>query len=191
MQIAYAIAIGSVLACIGPIEAQETVENPEFTSWAKFKKGTTVSMKSINVVGGRSSEVIITFTLVDAASDKLILENSSLVKDKVKDFKSKPEKQEVLKLTQLPKGLSKADFALWKPPGTTEEGTETLKLGGLELKTKWYKYKAEVGGARLEGKRWVSDEVPINVVKSDITTTDGPGGFTSTIKMELVDFKKP
>ncbi|HEV3440270.1 MAG TPA: hypothetical protein VG122_23150, partial [Gemmata sp.] len=60
MQLASVVAIGAILACLSPIQAQEMVENPEFTSWSKFKKGTSVSMKSIRVTKTKSSEVIIT-----------------------------------------------------------------------------------------------------------------------------------
>jgi hypothetical protein len=108
--------------------------------------------------------------------------------EKEKDFKTEPEKREVKRTIPLPKGLTKEDFAANKPPGTTEEGTETLKLGTLELKAKWYKYSAEVAGIKIEGKRWVSSEMPVSIVKNEMTTT---GEFSETNKLELLEIKKP
>lgn len=189
MRLKHVVAIGALLACVGPLAAQEMVENPEYASWSKFKKGSSVSLKSTRVTKSQKSEVIITMTLMDVGPDKLVIETSSVVKDsKEKDFKTTPEKKEVMKIIPLPKGLVKEDFAAGKPPGTTEEGIETLKIAGLELKTKWYKYKAEVAGIKIEGKRWVSSEVPGNIVKNEMTTT---GEFAETNTLELIELKKP
>jgi hypothetical protein len=56
------------------------------------------------------------------------------------------------------------------------------------VKAKWYKYKSEVEGIKSEGKMWVSDDVPGWVVKTELTTT---GAIASTMKTEVVAFKKP
>jgi hypothetical protein len=97
-------------------------------------------------------------------------------------------KRDVLKTIALPKGLKKEDFFASKPPGTTAEGSETLKLGDRELKAVWYKYGAEVEGTKIEGKRWFSSEVPGNIVKNELTTT---GKFASTLNLEVIEIKKP
>jgi len=189
MQLTHVVVIGAVLACLSPLQAQEMVENPEFTSWSKFKKGTSVTMKSTRVTKTKASEVIITNTLIDVGVDKLVIESSSVVKnEKEKDFKTEPEKREVKRIIPLPKSLTKEDFVASKPPGTTDEGTETLKFGTLELKTKWYKYSAEVAGIKIEGKRWVSSEMTVSIVKNEMTTT---GEFSETNKLELLEIKKP
>jgi hypothetical protein len=94
----------------------------------------------------------------------------------------------VLKTIALPKGLKKEDFAAGKPPGTTAEGNETLKIGDLEIKTVWYKYGAELDKTKIEAKRWVSSQVPGNIVKNVITTT---GAFADTLTLEVIEIKKP
>jgi hypothetical protein len=175
-----------LLVCVSTLHAQEMVENPEYISWSKFKKGTSVVMKSTNEFKGMNSEVITTTNLIDVGTDKLVLESSSVVKGKV-DFKSEPEKREVKRVIPLLKGLTMEDVAAGKPPGTSEEGIETLKLGNQEFRTRWYKYSADVDGVKTAAKRWVSSEVPGNIVKSEMTTT---GALTSTIKLELVEIKK-
>ena len=51
--------------------AQDKVDNPEFANWAKFKKGTSVTMKSVSSFNNMSSEVTITSTLVEVARTSL------------------------------------------------------------------------------------------------------------------------
>jgi hypothetical protein len=182
------LAIGVLLASVGSLPAQEMVENPEYTSWSKFPKGTSLRMKSIRVAGKLTSEVIVTDTLIEIGPDKLVLETTSLEKNKAKDFKSEPAKREVLKTIALPKGLKKEDFAAGKPPGTTAEGSETLKIADLEIKTVWYKYGAELDKTKIEAKRWVSSQVPGNIVRNEITTT---GAFADTLTLEVIEIKKP
>lgn len=188
MQLKRLVVIAAILAGGKALHAQEMVENPEYTSWSKFQKGTSVTMKSTNIISGKMSEVLITTTLLDVGTDKLQLETSSVVKENDKEFKPQPEKRQVMRMVPLPKGLTKEDFAGLKPPGTADEGVETLKLAGQEFKTKWYKFSIAQEGTKINGKRWVSSEVPGNTVKSE---TINMGTFASTYKLELVEFKKP
>jgi len=182
------LATGITLVSVGSIPAQELVENPEYASWAKFKKGTSVTMKSTSIVGKMTTEVIVTEKLIEVGPEKLVLESTALEKNKDKDFKREPMKRDVSKTMPLPKGLKKEDLLAGKPPGTSAEGSETLKFGELELKVTWYKYGADVDGTKVEGKRWVSDKVPGNIAKSEMTTT---GVFASKLNLDLVEIKKP
>jgi hypothetical protein len=181
-----ALAVLAVLPAA--VLAQDKVDNPEFANWSKFKKGTSVTLKSSSNVGGTTSDVTITTTLVDVAPDKLVLEMTSLVKAAGMEIQGKPMKRDVLKSVPLPKGAKKEEFSGGKPPGTYEEGAETLKVGGTEVKAKWFKYKADIGGTKTDAKLWTSDEVPGMIVKSEMTTT---GMFASTTKMEVTEIKKP
>ena len=182
----------TLVACLtlfaGALRAEDTVPNPEFANWSKFKKGTSVTHKSTSEVMGITSEVVITTTLVESGADKLVLESTSVAKVNGKDFKPPPFKRDVAKTVPIAKGLKKEEFTAGKPPGTSEEGAETLKIAGIELKTKWYKYAADVNNIKSEGKSWMSDEVPGMLVKSEITTS---GTIASKMKMELVEIKKP
>ncbi len=121
--------------------------------------------------------------------DKVIIETSSVRTAPGKEFKAPAQKREIAKTIKLPDGVKKDDFKSGKPQGTYEEGTETLKIAGTEIKTTWYKYKFEVAGTKTEARLWLSDEVPGRVVKSESTTT-GAVTVTSAIKSELVEFKK-
>ena len=182
-------AVAAVVALsAGPAVAQDTVPNPEFANWSKFKKGTSVTLKSTSEVMGMTSEVLITNTLLEAGADKLVIETASVAKVNNMEFKSPPVKRDVPKAVPVPKGLKKEDAAAGKPPGTVEEGTETLKVGGVEVKAKWYKYTADVEKIKTEGKTWTSDDVPGMLVKSEITTS---GTIATKTRMEVVEIKKP
>jgi hypothetical protein len=156
--------------------------------WSKHEKGTSVTLKTTSG-GGMTSEVTVTTTLVEAGADKLVIETSVVSKVNGMEIKAPGTPRDVTKTIELPEGVKKEDLTREKPPGTYEEGTETLKIAGTEVKAKWYKYKAEVAGTTIDAKMWTSDAVPGGVVKAEVTTT--AGGVTTTTKTELVEFKKP
>jgi hypothetical protein len=182
------MTLAIVLALPAMAAAQDKVNNPEFANWSKFKKGASVTLKSTSEFNKMSSETLIIFTLVEVGADKLVIETTSVAKVNGMEIKVPPMNRDVTKTVELPKGVKKEDFTAGKPPGTTEEGTETLKIGGTEVKTKWYKYKADVDGTKTEAKMWISDDVPGMMVKSEMTLS---GKFASTTRMEVTEFKKP
>jgi hypothetical protein len=188
MRVTRFAALAVLLAGPGLVMAQDKVDNPEFANWSKFKKGTSVTMKSVSSFNNISSEVTITSTLVEVGADKLVIEMTNVVKAAGMEIKGEPAKRDVTKTVTLPKEFKKEDFAGGKPPGTYEEGTETLKVGGTEFKTKWYKYKADVNGVKTDAKMWMSEDMPGIMVKSEMTTS---GAIATTTKMEVTEFKKP
>ena len=183
---AFAVAVVALWA--GAAAAQDTVENPEFASWSKCPKGTAATLKVTSSAAGTTSETTMVTTLVEVGADKLVLETVTALKVNGMEFKQPAMKRDVAKTVAVPKGLKKEDFTGGKPPGTVEEGTETLKISGTEVKAKWYKYKTEAGGVATESKMWTAADVPGMMVKMEATTT---GTVASTTKMELVEIKKP
>jgi hypothetical protein len=185
------VAIAVVLALIAqPAFAQEkeTVPNPEFGSWSKHKPGTSVTIRTISDTAGMKSEVLMTSTLVDVGSGKVVVEMVTTIKANGMEIKAPAQKRDVTKTIEVLKGMKKEDATAAKPIGTTEEGTETLKVAGMEVKTKWYKASAEADGTKSVTKHWVSDDIPGMMVKN-VTTVSGV--VNSTITMELIEFKKP
>src|SRR5439155_12998084 len=168
--------------------AQEKVDNPEFANWSKFKKGTSVTLKATSDVAGMKSESTITTTLVDVTADKVVVEMSTATTANGMEFKTPALKRDILKAIPLPPGAKKEDFAPGKVPGSVEEGTETIKVAGKEYKTKWYKTKNSAGGNDIEGKMWMTEEVPGMIVKVESSTK---GAVASKSTMELVEVKKP
>lgn len=168
--------------------ADESIANPEFASWSKFKKGTSVTLKMTTMAAGMNSETTVTTTLIEAGADKLVIETTSVAKVAGMVIKSPPFKRDVQKTVMVPKGVKKEELQGGKPPGTTQEGTETLKVAGSEVKTKWYKYQSEAGGIKSDSKMWMSEDVPGLMVKMESSTA---GAIATTMKMELVEIKKP
>jgi hypothetical protein len=180
-------AVAVLALCAAPVAADEMVPNPEFASWSKFKKGASVTLKSVNEFNKMKSESVITMTLVEVGADKLVLETVAVSKINGMEFKSPADKRDVPKTFTIPKvEKPKDDPKVEKPK--TEEGTETLKVGGVEVKAKWYKTTFEVMGTKTEAMNWTSDEIPGGLVKS---VTKSTGAAAATFTMEVTEFKKP
>lgn len=183
----YSIVAAALVLSAGGVMA-ETVDNPEFANWKKFPKGTTITLKVTSDTGGMGSETSMTVKLVEAGADKVVLEATTTIKVMGREIKTPPTKREVARTVELPKGAKKDEFKAGKPPGTVEQGSETVKVGAGSFKTKWFKYKAEMGALKTEAKVWRSDDVPGGMVKMEATNS---GPVSGKMKMELLEFKKP
>jgi hypothetical protein len=189
MRVHRTAAAALLLLAAGVTAAQETIPNPEFTDWARFKKGTSVKMKISNTAAGMTTETVVTTTLVEVGADKVVVEMASTTRVNGMEFKAPPMKRDVPKTFALPAGAKKPDpKTAEKPPGTFEEGTETVKVAGAQYKAKWYRSKFEADGNKIESKTWMADDVPGKFLKSDTTVS---GAVAATTKMELVEVKKP
>jgi hypothetical protein len=169
------------------------VNNPDYANWSKFPKGTSVTRVWTSVEpDGRTSVVTETLTLVEVAADKVVLEVEYIsdVPGATK-FKTKPKSLEIAKTVPLPAGSKKAEFTT-KLPGTVAEGkeAEAVKVPGGEFKARWFKTVAERGGKRIEGKSWVSEEVPGRIVKVEETTSSQGKQLYTTVR-KVVEIKKP
>jgi hypothetical protein len=165
----------------------QQIENPEFTQWQKYKAGTMVVMKSTSTIAGMKTEAKITTKLVEVEKESLVLETITSATVNGMSFDAPAQKRTVAKMYEKPKlppGTPQPP-ASGKPEGTTEEGTETVKVGDTEVKTKWYVYKSKTPVGEVEGKMWFSEDMPGNVVKM-ISKASG----VETV-MEVVEFKKP
>jgi hypothetical protein len=174
------------LLIVATIALADPVENPEYTSWSKHKAGTSVTTKTSSKIKDISSEVKTTTKLVEVGKDKLVLETETATVVNGMEFKAPGMKRDVQKSIDVPKPKAgeKAP-APGKPEGTTEEGAETLKIGGTEVKTKWYKYKSKTPTGEVSGQTWMSEDVPGQLVKMEVTAGDVK---TTT---EVIEFKKP
>jgi hypothetical protein len=183
----FALAV-FVAAGGGVLSAQEKIDNPAYTYWAKYKVGASATLKTTTSSAMFSSEGTMTMKLVEVTAEKIVLEITAKSKVGGMEIDIPPMKQEHLKTVELPKGVTKEVFTSGKPAGTTKEGTETLKVGGQEVKTKWYEYEVKAGGADVKSKMWTSDDVPGMLVKTE-SKIGGP--MPTDSKMELIEFKKP
>lgn len=182
-------AVALLALVVGAARGQEKVDNPEFAAWSKFKKGTSVTARTTSTANGMTTnEATITNTLVETGPDALTIETVVTAKVNGMEVKQPAIKREVPRTITLPQGAPKPPAPGQKPEGTVEEGAETLKIGGADYKTKWYRFKNVIEGTTVEGKVWFSDDVPGGVVKAESTAT---GKATFTSKLEVVEFKKP
>lgn len=172
----------------GPAAAQAMIENGEFSAWHKFLKGTAITTRMTSTAGGQTSEVTMSVTLLDVGPDKVVLEAAAVTRAKGMEVKMPAVKRDVPRTITLPKGTPRPPPAGARPEGTYEEGTETLKVGGTEVKAKWYKVKNETGGVKSDARMWISVDVPGMMVKMEATTT---GAVASESKLEVLEFKKP
>ena len=183
-----ALASVVLLAFGGPVTADDTVENPEFTNWSKFKKGTSITLQSIATVNGKPAEQTLTETLVEVADDKVAIVTEVIVVVRGNTIKPNALRREVLKTIALAKGAKKEDVLAGRPTGTTDEGTETIDVCGTKMKTRWFKFKTESANLTTEGKVWIADGVPGRVVKSE---RNAGGSVPTASSMQLIEIKKP
>src|SRR5262245_50235762 len=111
------------LVCVAGSVRAEDIDNPEFTSWSKFKKGTSITVKSKTTTDKFGSSVRLkTITLIEVGADKLQVEDTIVNTVNGKDHKVTLPKREINKTTRLPFGVKKDDVKGGKPQGTYEEG---------------------------------------------------------------------
>lgn len=181
------LACLAALVLAGSVRAED-VANPEFASWSKHKKGTKVTLKSITTINQDAHEQILTQTLDEVAADKVAVVTEVTINVKGNVLKPNALREEMPKTKKLAKGAKKEDALAGKPEGTLDEGKETLKLNGVEYKTRWFKYKYERSGKATEGQVWLCDDAPGLVVQKTETT----GGQVAVVSVtSLVEIKKP
>lgn len=187
------LALGVLSACTSSALGQEKIDNPEYANWSRFTKGTTVTRVWTTVQpSGRTSKVTETLTLIEVAADKVVLEVEYLSEvPGATTFKTKPKERTVPKTVELPTGVKKDDFTT-KLPGTVEAGkeAETVKVPGGEFRARWFKTVEERGANRIEGKSWVSDDVPGRIVKVEETTSSKGKELHRTVR-EVTEVRKP
>lgn len=182
------LALVAFVAIGGSATAQDTVDNPTYASWAKHKVGTIVVLKSTTSSAMFMSETTITMKLLEVTADKVVIETAGKSKLAGMDVELPPSKQDYPKSIPLAKGVKKEDVAAGRPAGTTKEGTETMKVGGQDVKAKWYEYEVKANGSDVKAKMWLSDDVPGGLVKMESKVAAPVAADT---KMELIEVKKP
>lgn len=167
----------------------EDVENPEFVSWSKHKKGTVVTLKKIDSASGSGTQWVVTYTLHEVASDHVTIVLQIAIELPEGDMKPIAHQYTVPKSKKLAKEERAADVRAGKPDGAFDEGKETLDQNGIKLKTRWFKYKTAARGRSWEGQVWLSEDVP-NLVVRRHETFIGDDAPVVTV-LNLVEIKTP
>ena len=181
------VAASMLVASLELVSAQEMIPNPEFASWAKFRKGTSVTRKMTSGLNGITTETRMITTLLEVTETKVVVEISEVTHLNGMDIRTPPKKHEIPKTLPLTPG-QKPHIPGSRPQGTVEEGTETMKIGGIDYKTRWYRTKATRSGSEVEGRFWFADEMPGIVVKIESTTK---GQATTKTNVDVIEVRKP
>jgi hypothetical protein len=164
-----------------PAPARERVENPLYTSWSRFKKGTSVVHRAVTGEEGRKdvTTTTTTYTLLDVTDERVVVEMQAFTRryDGVRT-NNPPQKLTNQRWVSLPPGVK-------KPGGGHEE--ETITVASKEYRAKRVQMKDRNEAGEVTVTTWTSDEVPGGLVKS-VTLTPAIGKKTT---LELVEVKRP
>lgn len=180
------VVVCVAVACFvgGDVVAQEKVENPLYTTWAKFKPGTSITYQMDTAFGAQSTSAKQVQTLKSVSDDKVVVEMQSVVEAAGQTIKTPAVPLEYL--AKVPQGQIDPKF---NPDGNpaldVKKGTETIEVAGKSLKCEWIEAKGKTPQGEVETKTWFSDEVPGRLVKS----VTGLKAVNSTTTMTLVEFK--
>ena len=139
------------------------VDSPDFKNWSKFKVGTYVTVISTTEADGKKSESKMWYTLKTVGEDTLTVENETAQPENVK-VKTPPVSRDFPKTIEAD-AKSIDSVKAGKPSGTTEEGSETIKVGGTEFKCTWYKFRINTTSGPISAQLWVNDDVPGRMVR--------------------------
>ncbi len=162
---------------------KQKVDNPVFTSWSKCAVGASVKSKMTSNSKGTKSTVTYVVKLLEMKADQLTIEISAEVEVMGKVEKPSPQQTVIPKLIEVSTAEAEAIKA-GKPLGSYEDGSETVKIGTQDVKTKWFKHKNKMDGVELSGQTWLSDDMPGMTVKFVLKTPD----LESTL--EVIEFTK-
>jgi hypothetical protein len=178
--------------------ADETVDNPAFQTWSKFKPGATVVLKRVvkntspdnpNVIDVTAhppveSEEWITYKLLAASKESVTVERS------VKEVEGGNLVEYPGTKITYPAKIAKKHIAATTPKDKLEEFEEveaTVKVAGRTIKTQVYKSVIKIGGELSIAKVWTSDEIPGGIVKDVVIKKQGDKAMYESVT-ELAEF---
>jgi hypothetical protein len=167
----------------------QQVDNPQYTGWAKFKPGTTVTMKSQSetkmqgMADPMKSEMTSTTKLVDMKPDEATVETTTKMVMMGNETAMPANTMKVpAKVDSGKAGPATADMK------NVKEGTDKVEVGGKSYDCKTKEYDMETNGMKTHTKVWTSDQVPGGTVKMESTST---GAADTKMTMTLVEVKTP
>ena len=164
---------------------QELVNNPAFSHWAGFKRGTTVFQKQTVILSdGRTIEHDITVRLAEKTRDKVVIETTlaptmdSMVSS-TRTFTTFPAKVR-LERAHTPRASLDA----------FTEGEELMTVAGRNVNAHWVEAISRAGDETSTRKVWSAREVPGGVVKETIVRKKGDQVLSDSI-LQIVRIKTP
>lgn len=163
----------------------EEVEHPAYRSWARHPAGTSVALKSVTTTQGVTNVTTKRTTLVKLTDEGAVLETVSISDATGRLVEAPPQTYVQRRMFPLFAGVRKEDIG--KPPGSSTQGEETVKLAGKEYKATWFDSKGRVESGATFTRTWMSDEVPGRLLKA-VTKVPKADNMTT---VELVEIKTP
>ena len=153
----------------------KTIDNPQYQMWAKYKVGTSVTMKSTTAYGDFKSVNEMTTTLKSITKEKIVLSMATVTTAAGQETKQPAMDQSVE--AKMEEWVSTAK-AKENPDVKTEESTGKLKIAGKSLDCKVVKTTVKADGGDTVSTMWMNKEIPGEMVKME---TKMQGGQTSMI----------
>ena len=176
------LLVVTMLAATATPAIAEKIDNPEYLSWKQFKPGAMVKIEHVSKVAGNETKMVKTTTLKELTDEKAMVSSQTTMSVMGNVIKQPAEDQEIpakFDKPEMPEGTKTPDIE-------TEQGEETLTVGGKEIACKWVKSTVKTGGNTILSKAWSSDAVPGGLVKMESTTK---GTMTMETKMIVTEFK--
>lgn len=159
----------------------ETIPNPQYASWAKFKPGTRVVVRSTTSTDGHEGKTTTTTTstLVEVTPADVAVETQT--KSRRYDGHEEDNPPSV---HRLPKELAVPVGAAEKK--SADAGEETVTVGGKEYRAAWHKGKDRNEAGEVSVQTWTSDAVPGRFLKS-VARTPAVGKSTVIEVVEVLE----
>jgi hypothetical protein len=165
------------------LPAAEMVDNPQYTSWASHKTGTSITMKQDMDMGAMKMSNTVVQTLKEITPEKATVEFAVTI-----DMGG--QKHENKQSRDIPAKVEKGHENL--PPevkGTTKEtGKEKVEVAGKSYECKVIEFTGESGDAKSSGKMWQTTEIPGGMAKMEMNMTS-PREVAVKMNVTAMDLK--
>jgi len=175
-----ALTMGAVIVGLGGLCLGETVDNPAYGSWAKFKPETMIQMKVTADFGGNKTVQTMTTTLKEVTAEKVVLEVKVSMETGGQKIDMPPQTQEI------PAKIEKQEPPADAPKPKVSEGTEKVTVPAGEFDCKKTTTEMEVQGTKTVSTAWTCDSVPGMLVKTESKMAQG----SSTSELVKMDVKE-
>jgi len=170
-------------ALMGTARADDQMmDNPVYTSWAKFKAGTSVKYATDIKAMGNTTSTETTQTLKEITPDKATIEMKTSMVVAGSKMDMPPTNQEIPAKIKMPDPAATQATDVPK----TETSTEDVQAAGKTYSCKKTIVTSDQNGMTTKAITWTCDDIPGTTVKMEAETS---GSMTASTKMILTDFQ--
>jgi hypothetical protein len=161
-----------------PAPAAEMVPSPQYTSWAKQKPGTVVTMQSNLNAAGMAMTMDLTQTLKEVTPDKAVVEVAMKMNMGGMNQENKQTNEIAAKVAKGHEVIP-ADFE-----GTAKQvANEKITVNGKAYDCQVYEISGDTPQGKSAGKLWHTPEIPGGMAKMEMKTE---GQMAGTMTMTVV-----